>query len=108
MIATTIINCSKKKSFRSSKRIITQVLPSVTNRVNLGCLPKRVLFKLIKNLRLNATKGTSIKIFFEAKGLGYRGYKCIEIGVKSPKLEPFVFSSSRMDGELKLERLITP
>lgn len=106
MIAVTIINCSKKKSFRSSKRIVTRVLPSVTNRVNIGCLPKRVLLKLIKNLRNNTTKGTSIKVFFEAKVLGYRGYKCIEIGRKSEHLEQFTFATSRIDEDLKLEKLI--
>lgn len=106
MIAVTVVNYSKKKSFRSSKRLITQVLPSITNRVNLGCLPKRILLRFIKNLKRNATKGTSVKIFFEAKGLGCRGYKCIEVGTKSSHLEPFTFSSSRIDQDLKLEGII--
>ncbi|TKW75092.1 MAG: hypothetical protein DI543_23230 [Bradyrhizobium icense] len=106
MIAVTVINYSKKKSFRSSKRIVTRVLPSVTNRVNIGCLPKRVLLKLIRNLRNNVTKGTSVKVFFEAKGVGYRGYKCIEIGRKTEHLAPFAFSISRIDDDLKRENLI--
>lgn len=101
-----VINSSKKKSFRTSKRIITEVIQPITNRVSIGDIPKRVILSLIKNLKFSVTKGTSIQIFIESKNIGFRGFKCIEIGVKKQFLEPFVMSSSLIDKELILAKLI--
>lgn len=101
-----IINSSKKKSFRSSKRIIGMVLQLITNRVAIGDIPKRVFIKLLLDLKKNTTRGTSIQVFFEAKNIGFRGFKCIQIGVRRKNLEEFMFSSSLIDNDLKAYKLL--
>lgn len=95
-----IINSSKKKSFRSSKRIIAMVLQPITNRTAIGDIPKRILIDLIKNLRKNTTRGTSIQVFFEAKNIGFRGFKCVQIGVQKKNLEEFILCNSLIDTDL--------
>lgn len=102
-----VVNSSRKKSFRRSKRIVSAVLPSVTIRVNLGHLPKRVLLQLIENLKQSATRGTNVKLFFEDK-TGFFGLKCVEIGPRSVAMEPFVLAASGLDEELAVnEWLVT-
>lgn len=102
-----VVNSSRKKSFRRSKRIVSAVLPSVTIRVNLGHLPKRVLLQLIENLKQSATRGTNLKLFFEDK-TGFFGLKCVEIGPRSVAIEPFVLAASSLDDELaESEWLVT-
>ncbi len=103
-----IINSSKKKAFRKSKRIISAVIPSVTNRVSLADIPKRILIELIKNLKLATTRGTSIQIFFESKNLGFRGFKCIQVGVEKNNLAEFVNSKSLIDKDLIINKIKTP
>lgn len=103
-----IINSSKKKAFRKSKRIISAVIPSVTNRVSLADIPKRILIELIKNLKLATTRGTSIQIFFESKILGFRGFKCIQVGVEKNNLAEFVNSKSLIDKDLIINKIKTP
>ena len=102
-----IVNASKKKAFRSSKRIIAEVLQPITNRLSIGDVPKRVIVKIINNLKLNVTRGTCIQIFIESKNIGYRGFKCIEVGTKTKSLEAFVMSSSLIDKDLILAKIIT-
>ena len=94
-----ILNLSRKKSFRKSKRKLASVLPSATPRMHLGDIPKRVLFPLINELRKTASRGTQIKIFVEDRA-GYHGWKCVEIGRHSFHLESFVFTESTLHNEL--------
>lgn len=101
-----IINSSKKKSFRSSKRLIAMTVQPISNRVAIGDLPKRVLIELLKNLRANTTKGTSIQVFIEAKNIGFRGFKCIQIGFYKKNLEEFMFANSLIDIDLKNAKFI--
>lgn len=100
-----IFNTSKKKSFRGSKRIIAMVLQPITNRVAIGDIPKRILIKLMKDLKQNVTRGTSLQIFFESKNLGFRGFKCVQIGIKRKHLDEFMFSKSLIDNDLILNKL---
>ncbi|MBC7473939.1 MAG: hypothetical protein H7263_06575 [Candidatus Sericytochromatia bacterium] len=101
-----IINSSKKKAFRRSKRIIASVLQPISNRISLGDIPKRVLIELCKNLKISVTKGTSIQIFFESKNIGFRGFKCIQIGSIKTHLEEFTTSKSLIDLDLISNKLI--
>ena len=98
------MNRSRKKSFRRTKRMVTAVLPSISNRVNIGDVPKRVLLELVKNLRHGTTKGVCIQLFFEEKQ-GFRGFKCIEFGTKSLRLLNFVNVDSRFDLDLAAKGL---
>lgn len=101
-----VINSSKKKSFRSSKRLIAMVVQPISNRISIGDLPKRVFIEMIKNLRASATKGTSIQVFFEAKNIGFRGFKCVQIGFYKKNLEEFMFANSLIDIDLKNAKFI--
>lgn len=94
-----ILNQSRKKSFRKSKRKIASVLPNAVPRVHLGDIPKRVLFSLIEDLRKTASRATQIKIFVQDRA-GYHGWKCIEIGRHSFNLDSFVFIESTLHNEL--------
>ena len=96
-----VVNLSKKKSFRKSKRIVSAVLPSITIRVNLGDVPRRVLLVLLKNLKSSASRGTQLKVFFE-DNQGYHGFKCVEIGPRGVQVEPFVLARSSLDPELSM------
>ena len=98
------MNRSRKKAFRRTKRMVSAVLPSISNRVNIGDLPKRVLVELIKNMRHGTTKGVSIQLFFEEKE-GFRGFKCIEFGTKMRHLEDFVNTDSDFDLDLQAKGL---
>ena len=98
----TVINLSRKKSFRTSKRIVSIVLPQVSKRVNLGYVPRRVVLELVRNLRKSATRFTCVKLFF-ADSRGYHGMKCLEIGKPAPWLQSFVYCESSLDSELKME-----
>lgn len=100
-----VANLSKKKAFRRTKRLVSEILPQIELRTNIGNIPKRVLFKLIKNLRIATTKGVCIRLFFE-DSQGFRGFKCIEFGKKSYLVEDFVNAKSILDIELKAERLV--
>lgn len=101
-----ILNLSKKKSFRTSKRIISEVLQPITNRLNIGDIPKRVLVVLLKNLKTNVTKGTSIQIFIESKNIGFRGFKGVQIGVKKVLNEDFFEAKSLIDMDLVKFKII--
>lgn len=101
-----VINSSKKKAFRKSKRIVTSVVQPISNRISLGDVPKRVLIELAKNLRLATTRGTSIQIFFESRNIGFRGFKCIQIGKIKPHLEEFTTSKSLIDIDLIFNKII--
>ena len=94
-----ILNLSRKKSFRKSKRKLASVLPNAMPRLHLGDIPKRVLFSLIDDLRKTASRATQIKVFVEDRA-GYHGWKCIEIGRHSFHLESFVFTESTLHDEL--------
>lgn len=94
-----ILNLSKKKSFRQTKRMISMVLPSITNRLNIGDLPSRVIIKLIKDLKSKVNRGTNIKIFVESKE-GFRGFKCFEIGKKNFEFEFWINSKSFLDKDI--------
>lgn len=88
--------------------MVTAVLPSISNRVNIGDVPKRVLLELVKNLRHGTTKGVCIQLFFEEKQ-GFRGFKCIEFGTKSFRMLNFVNVDSRFDLDLAAKGLsVTP
>ncbi len=100
-----IYNNSRKKSFRQTKRIITQVLPDINNRMNFGDVPKRVALQLIVNLKKVANRGTNIKIFIATKE-GYRGFKGIEIGKKNNFMEKFNYCKSHIDDDLLNLKLI--
>lgn len=98
-----VVNESRKKSFRRSKRVISSVLPSITIRVNIGNLPRRVAIQLIENLKTSATRGTKVKLFLEDKA-GYFGLKCVEVGPRSVSTEPFVMAASSIDDELQANK----
>jgi hypothetical protein len=106
-LITLILNRSRKKSFRRTKRLITAILPSISNRVNIGDIPKRVLVELVKNLRHATTKGVCIQLFFEEKQ-GFRGFKCIEFGTKSSRVLNFVNVSSNFDLDLAAKGISIP
>ena len=91
-----ILNKSKKKSFRTSRRIINKVLPRVDLRLNVGNIPLRVLVKLVDDLKKTTTKGTSIKIFVENKN-GYHKMNIIQIGTKHSYLEIFEMTKSNYE-----------
>ena len=82
------------------------VLPAISNRVNIGDIPKRVLLELVKNLRHGTTKGVCIQLFF-ADSQGFRGFKCLEFGTKDIKLADFVNVDSRIDLDLAAKGLLS-
>ena len=103
-----VMNQSKLKSFRRTKRLISTVLPAIDIRVNIGDIPKRVLIELIKNLRISVSKGVCIQLYFEEKE-GFRGFKCIEFGKKTTDIKDFVFVKSKLDNDLLAKGItITP
>jgi hypothetical protein len=104
-LIAVVMNRSRKKAFRRTKRLVTTVLPSISNRVNIGDVPKRVLLELVKNLRHGTTKGVCIQLFFEEKE-GFRGFKCIEFGTKSYRVKDFVNVDSRFDLDLAAKGLL--
>lgn len=83
-----ILNKSKGKTFRKTKRIISIVLPKVDLRMNMGEIPLRVLKELIMELKQHARRATNIKIFVKTKS-GFSGCTLIEIGKKEKFLENF-------------------
>lgn len=83
-----VLNKSRKKRFRSTKRIVSAVLPSITNRLNIGDVPKRVILELITQLKLKSGKGTSIEIYIENKS-GYHGFEVVFIGKRNYNSEIF-------------------
>lgn len=85
--------------------MVTAVLPSISNRVNIGDIPKRVLLELVKNLRHGTTKGVCIQLYFEEKQ-GFRGFKCIEFGTKSYRVQNFVNVDSRFDLDMAAKGLM--
>lgn len=87
-----VLNRSRKKSFRSSKRIISSVFPSITNRLNIGDIPQRIIIQLIKDLKLKANRGTSIEIYVQDK-TGYHGFKLIQIGKVKSHVDLFTIPS---------------
>lgn len=99
-----ILNNSRKKSFRQTKRIISAILPSINNRVNIGNLPKRIIIQLIKELKKAVNRGTSIQIFIEDSS-AYQGFKLIEVGKSKNHLEFFLIPSD-LDKDLKHHKLI--
>jgi hypothetical protein len=78
-ISVILINRSKKKRFKNSRRLAGALLYPLTKRVHIGNLPKRVLRQLIISLKEKAGRGTSVQVFYANKD-GFMGYKCIEIG----------------------------
>lgn len=101
-----IVNSSKKKAFRRSKRIISAVIQPISNRIAIGDIPKRVLLRLCVNLKFSVTKGTSVQIFIESKNIGFRGFKCIQIGSIKNNLEEFSTAKSLIDSDFISNRLI--
>jgi hypothetical protein len=104
-VLVVVINNSRKKSFRKSKRIVSSVLPAITIRINLGDAPQRVILQLLKNLRESASRATRLSIFIQDKG-SYHGWKCVEIGKPSPALADFKFSGGTLDEVLKFHKLL--
>jgi hypothetical protein len=94
-------NSSRAKSFTVTKRLITCVVPVATIRLNIGDVPKRVILKLIKDLRGVANKNTEVKIYFPDRD-SFRGIKCVEIGKSDKQVACFKNSSSKLDAELKV------
>lgn len=90
-----ILNRSRKKKFRSTKRIISSVLPSITNRLNIGDIPQRVIIQLIKDLKMKAGRGISIEIYIQDK-TAYHGFKLVQIGKKMNHVDIFT-SPSKFD-----------
>lgn len=101
-----ILNSSKKKSFRRTKRIIAEVVQPISNRISIGDIPKRVIISLCKNLKNNVTKGTSIQIFIESKNIGFRGFKGLQIGTQKNNIEEFILSKSLIDKDLIYHKII--
>lgn len=99
-VLVVILNQSRKKSFRKSKRCVSSILPSISIRLNIGDIPKRVLWKMIEDLRGQASRATCIKIFIQSNG-SYHGWKCLEIGKHASNLDEFVYSGSTLDVELE-------
>lgn len=83
-----IYNRSRKKRFRSTKRIISSVLPSISNRLNIGNVPKRVIEQLILQLKMVSGRGTAIEIYIENSD-GYHGFEVVFIGKKNSKVDIF-------------------
>ena len=100
-----IINRSTKLSLNTTQKIISQVLEPIYRRVNAGDIPMRVLIQLIKNLKKIATKSTSIKVFISTD-IGYKGFKCIEIGKPHAVYEKYTHALSHIDKELKEHKII--
>lgn len=94
-----IYNKSRKKSFRKSKRIISSVLPQISNRVNIGNIPKRIAIKLVEDLRKSVNRGTKIEVYIEDLD-GYMGFKMFAIGKKS--------GDSFFDIKTKLDEFFQP
>ena len=93
-----ILNNSRKKSFRQTTRIISSVLPTITNRLNVGNIPKRIIIDLIKNLKSKTNRGTSIQVFIEESS-GYHGFKLVQIGKLKKHLDLFEIET-KIDKEL--------
>jgi hypothetical protein len=104
-VLVIVVNLSRKKAYRASKRVVAAVLPQITIRLNIGSVPQRVLIQLVKALRESANRGTCLKIFFEDR-LGYHGVKCLEIGKTGNWLKRFVYCESSIDERLRLEGLL--
>ena len=100
-----VLNRSRKRKFRSTKRIITSVIPSITNRLNIGDIPQRVIIQLIKDLRLLSGRGVSIEVYIEDKS-AYHGFKLFQIGKKMNHVEIFT-TPSKLDLTLFNNNLIT-
>lgn len=83
-----IYNRSRKKRFRSTKRVISSVLPSISNRLNIGNIPKRVIEELILDLKKFSGRGTAIEIYIENKD-GYHGFEICMIGKFNQRLDIF-------------------
>lgn len=77
-----IFNKSRKKSFRRTKRIISSVLPPLSNRLNIGSIPRRIILQLIDDLKKVVNRGTKIEFYIEDSD-GYMGFKMVSIGKKS-------------------------
>lgn len=91
-----ILNKSKNNSFKKSKRIINKVLNPIDLRINMGNLPKRVIIKLISDLKLIRTKNTNICIFIENKNC-FSNFNLIEIGKKNNYLNIFKMFSEELN-----------
>lgn len=100
-----ILNNSRKKSFRQTKRIISAILPAINNRLNIGDLPKRIIIQLLKELKGMVNRGTSIQIFIEDAS-GYQGFKLVEIGKIKIHLEFFKIACG-LDKDLKYHKIIS-
>lgn len=96
-----VVNLSRRKAYRTSKRIISAVLPQITIRLNLGRVPKRVLLELVSKLRNSASRGSCVKIFFEDTK-AHHGMKCLEVGKTAAWLNKFIYCESSIDAELAL------
>lgn len=83
-----IFNKSRKKRFRKSKRIISSVIPSISNRLNIGDVPQRVINELIAQLKSISGKGTAVEIYIENKS-GYHGFEIVFIGKRNRNTEIF-------------------
>jgi len=81
-----VLNKSRGKSFKVTKRLLSQVVQPIDLRFYIDDIPERVIQQLITNLNSIANKNTSIKIFISdnSSGSGYRGFRVIEIGRKHP------------------------
>lgn len=88
-----VLNRSRKRKFRSTKRVITSVLPSITNRLNIGDVPQRVIIQLIKDLKVFSGRGISIEVYIQDKS-AYHGFKLVQIGKKTPQVEIFTMPSN--------------
>lgn len=87
-----VYNNSRKKRFRTTKRIVSSLLPSVNPRLNIGRLPRRVIEQLICDLKKHSGRGCYIEIYIENNN-GYHGFEIVNIGKKSPNLELFSINS---------------
>ncbi len=102
---TIVINKSRKRKLKQTKRVLSSLLFRINHRTHIGDIPSRVLIKLIKDLRKYSGRGINIKVFIESKE-GYNGFKLIEIGKNEDNFEMLTNSSSKIDDKLKKEGII--
>ncbi len=100
-----VFNKSRKRRLKQTKRILSNILFPVYDRLHLGNIPSRNIIDLIKKLKTHSGSGTNIKIFIESKE-GYHGVKLISIGKKDEKLRIMELSKSKIDEKLIKEKII--
>lgn len=94
-----VVNKSKGKVFRSTRRIIGALLVPITKRVHIGSMPRRALKVMLRNLRAESRRGINIKVLYSSKA-GYHGFKGIELGGGESFFVMFKASKTKVDNDL--------